>query len=67
MVFWRQNAILCSICRRTPAHYNSMYRFPQNLECLAVWEEKLLFSKFYTAMGAVLLHVCAIFRLENTQ
>jgi len=24
-------------------------------------------SKFYTAMGAVLLHVCAIFRLENTQ
>jgi len=24
-------------------------------------------SKFYTAMGAVLLHVCAIFRPENTQ
>jgi len=24
-------------------------------------------SKFYTAMGAVLLHVCAIFRRANTQ
>jgi len=40
-VFWRQNASLCCICRRTPADYNSLYRFPQNLERLAVWEEKL--------------------------
>jgi len=40
-VFWRRSASLCCICRRTPADYNSLYRFPQNLERLAVWEEKL--------------------------
>ena len=31
----------CCICRRTPADYNSLYRFPQNPERLAVSEEKL--------------------------
>ena len=30
----------CCICRQTPADYDSLYRFPQNPECRAVWEEK---------------------------
>ena len=30
----------CCICRRTPADYDSLYRFPQNLDRLAVWKEK---------------------------
>ena len=30
----------CCIYRRTPADYDSLYRFPQNPDRLAVWKEK---------------------------
>jgi len=38
------NGILASKCvfvGAKPADYGSLYRFPQNRECLAVWKEKL--------------------------
>jgi len=31
----------CGICQQTLADYESLHRFPQNPEHLAVWEEKL--------------------------
>ena len=43
----------CCICRRTPADYDSLYRFPQNPERRAVWEEKLSAVKNFIQTGAV--------------
>ena len=70
------NSILASKCQLTDVFVDerqqitSLYRFPQNPERLAVWEEKLSAVKIlysHAWQRAVLLHVCAIFRLENTQ
>jgi len=50
----RQITIVCIDFRKIP-------------NALLFGKRNSVLSKFYTAMGAVLLHVCAIFRPENTQ
>jgi len=50
----RQITIICTDFRKIP-------------NALLFGKRNSVLSKFYTAMGAVLLHVCAIFRPENTQ
>jgi len=50
----RQITIVCTDFRKIP-------------NALLFGKRNSVLSKFYTAMGAVLLQVCAIFRPENTQ
>jgi len=42
----------CRICRQTLADYQSLYIFPQNPKCPAVWEEKL------SAVAVLLSRMC---------
>jgi len=62
-------AYLC-ICRRTPADYNSLHRFPQNPDRLAVWKEKFSAVKKLIQADDMLLSRRAyvlFLETENTQ